>query len=118
MNPTLDEFLEIFDEFNSINASKREYYYNLSIGQVGEKAFKDCYAQAVYLMTAHNLIMSDPSRATSGQKSSERVGDISISYNTGDMDGLDSYLRQTNYGLQFLELRASKVIAMSIVEDC
>ena len=118
MNPTQDEFLEIFDEFNGINPSKIEYYYNLSLGQVGANAFGDCYAQAVYLMTAHNLTMSDPSKAKNGQKASEKVGDIAVSYNTGSADGLDAYLTQSNYGLQFIELRNSKVIGMSIVEDC
>lgn len=118
MNPTYDEFLEIFDEFNSYSPNKVEYYFNLSLGQVGKKAFGDCYAQAVYLMTAHNLTMSKASKATSGQKSSEKVGDISVTYNTGGADGVDAYLMQTNYGLQFIELRHSKVIGMSIVEDC
>lgn len=118
MNPTIDEFLDIFDEFNSFNSTKVGYYFNSSLCQVGKNAFGDCYAQAVYLMTAHNLTMSNPSKAGAGQKSSEKVGDISVSYNTGSADGIDAFLTQTNYGLQFIELRNSKVIGMSIVEDC
>lgn len=118
MEPTIEEFREIFPEFNSIGNPRVQYYFNLSVGQVGKNAFGDCYAQAVYLMTAHNLVMSDPNRAQSGEKSSEKVGDLAVSYNTTSAtDDLDSYLRQTQYGKQFIQLRNSKVIMPNVV-DC
>lgn len=114
--PTIDGFLEIFDEFAAENQTKLDYYLELAKGQASEKAFGDFYSHAVYLLTAHNFTMSKPAAAASGQKASEKVGDISISYKTGGEDDLDSFLRQTNYGLQFLELRASRVIGMGVVE--
>lgn len=118
MEPTLEQFREIFSEFNSISNTKVNYYMDLAKGKVGKNAFGDCYAQAVYLMTAHDLVMSNPDRASSAEKASEKVGDLAISYNTSTTgDDLDAYLRQTQYGNQFLNLRNSKVITMSIV-DC
>lgn len=117
MEPTLEEFREIFTEFNSIGNPRVQYYFELSQGQVGEKAFADCYAQAVYLMTAHNLTMMDPSRAQNGEKSSEKAGDLAVSYNTASGNGLDAYLNQSQYGKQFIQLRNAKVVSPTLV-DC
>lgn len=117
MEPTILEFRDIFPEFNSISNTRIQYYLDLAISQVGKNAFGDCYAQAVYLVTAHNLTMMDPSRAQNGNKSSEKVGDLAVSYDTSSGKGLDAMFNQTQYGKQFLQLRNSKVIA-PLVLDC
>jgi len=117
LEPTIIEFREIFPEFNPVSDPRLQYYMDLSIGQVGKNAFGDCYAQAVYLVTAHNLVMMDPSRATNGTKSADKVGDISVSYDTSSGKGMDAMFNQTQYGKQFLQLRNSKVISPLIL-DC
>lgn len=117
MEPTIEKFREIFTEFNTIGNSRVQYYLDLAIGQVGKNAFGDCYEQAVYLLTAHNLTMMDPSRAQNGEKSSEKAGDLAVSYNTTAGKGLDMYLNQSQYGKQFIQLRDSKVVAPMVL-DC
>lgn len=117
MEPTITEFREIFPEFNSVSNARVQYYMDLAIAQVGKNAFGECYAQAVYLLTAHNLLMMDPSRAQSGEKASEKVGDLAVSYNTSKSGGMDGELSQTQYGKQFIQLRNSKVVAPMLV-DC
>ena len=117
MDPTIEEFLAIFPEFSSVVNTRIQYYMDLAIAQVGKDAFGDCYAQAVYLITAHNLTMMDPSRSENGEKSSEKVGDIAVSYNTTVANGQDAEFNQTQYGKQFIQLRNSKVVCPMIV-DC
>ena len=116
MEPDIDEFLAIFPEFSSIGEIRLEYYFDLTIPQVGESAFGTCYAQAIYLLLAHNLTMIDPSRATEGAKASEKVGDLAVSYDTSSGKSADSELNQTQYGKQFIQLRNSKVTAVLVLE--
>lgn len=119
MNPTIDDFLVIFSEFDddSIYAfAKVEYFFNQSLLQVGKNAFRKNYAHAVYLLTAHNLIMNDSSRVNDGQIKSEKAGDLSTTYVTEAGEGQDQYLRQTNYGLQYIELRDSTIISINIAD--
>ena len=117
MEPTLLEFRTIFPEFDLQSDARVQYYMDLAIAQVGKNAFGDCYAQAVYLVTAHNITMMDPSRSVSGTKASEKVGDLAISYDTSSGKGMDAMFNQTQYGKQFLQLRNSKVVFPMIV-DC
>lgn len=116
MEPTIEEFREIFPEFDSLPSPRVQYYLDLAVAQVGKNAFGDVYSQAVYLVAAHNLTMMDPSRSENGTKSSEKVGDLAISYDTSSGKGMDAMFNQTQYGKQFLQLRNSKVIAPLVLE--
>lgn len=116
MEPTLADFRIVFPEFASTSDARVQYYMDLAVAQVGKIAFGDCYAQAVYLITAHNLTMMDPSRATSGSKSSEKAGDLAVSYDTSSGKGMDAMFNQTQYGKQFLQLRNSKVISPLVLD--
>lgn len=116
MEPTLVEFREIFPEFASSSDARVQYFMDLATAQVNTTAFGDCYAQAVYLLTAHNLTMMDPSRASSGSKSMEKVGDLAVSYDTSSGTGMDAEFNQTQYGKQFLQLRNSKVISPLVLD--
>jgi hypothetical protein len=109
MNPTLEEFLTIFPEFASMGA-KANFFYPLALDQVATNQFGNSYAYAVYLLTAH--MMTSLTSAGSGIKTSERVGDVAISYHIIDNE---EELSSTKYGIEFLRLRKSKVISTLVL---
>lgn len=116
MEPTLSQFREIFTEFSSESDSKIEYWMNQAKNQVSSTAFGDSYAHAVYLVTSHYLIINDPARAQNGAISSEKAGDLSVTYKTGENinDGFGEF-RQTQYGLQYITLVKSCVMTVNVV---
>jgi|GEM_PF-5943406 len=106
-------FKQIFDEFASAKAAKLDYYFEQAQRQVDETAFGESYEHAVYLRLAHMLtLLSEKEKASSGHVSAERVGDISYSY--AFITGEDS-LSQTQYGIEFIELRKENVVAVVVL---
>jgi len=116
LEPTLAEFRTIFSEFVAQSDARVQYYMDLAELQVGKIVFGNSYAQAVYLLTAHSLTMMDPSRAQNGEKASEKVGDLAVSYSTSSGKSLDAELNQTQYGKQFIQMRNALVINPMVLD--
>lgn len=115
MEPTLTEFLKIFSEFVCLANAKVAFFFDTAKARVGGKNFCDerTYKMAVYLMTAHTATILDPSRAASGKVTSEKVGDLSVSYDVGGSEMEE--LASTQYGLQYLRLIKENVIGAQVL---
>jgi hypothetical protein len=115
MEPTLTEFLKIFSEFDCLANAKVQFFYDTAKARVGEKNFCDeqNYKMAVYLMTAHTATILDPARAANGKISSEKAGDLSVSYDVGG--GSSEELASTQYGLQYLRLMKENTIGIQVL---
>lgn len=77
--------------------------------------FGDMWVQAVELFTAHNLVLSAPSRqaaatgglpgGNAGPVASKAVGSVNVSYDTsGAMEANAGHWNQTTYGRQYIHL--------------
>lgn len=95
----------------------RADHLELAALQVSEGWFGAKYNFAVALVAAHMLSLNtspDRQNGETGTIASKKEGDLSISFAAGGMsDALNDY-DQTHYGKQFLNLRKSCGIAMSI----
>jgi hypothetical protein len=84
----------------------------VSVGWFGAK-----YDFAVALVAAHMLSLntsSDRQNGETGTIASKKEGDLSISFSSGGMSDAMGDYDQTHYGKQFINLRKSCGIAMSI----
>lgn len=117
MEPTLTEFLKIFSEFACLANAKVQFFFDTAKSRVGKKNFcsDQTYKMAVYLMTAHTATILDPSRAANGKITSEKVGDVSVSYDVGGGSGEAEELASTQYGLQYLRLIKENVIGAQVL---
>ena len=116
MEPTVSEFKKIFPEFSDTAKSRIEYYMSQAQNEISTTSFGDSYVHAVYLVTAHNLTISDPDRAANGATASEKAGDLAVTYKTtsGGNDPFQEY-RQTNYGIQYITLVKSNVMTINVI---
>lgn len=89
-------------------------------GGMGEKLisadrFGTLYREAVELFTAHNIVLSAPSRAAAatggvpggnaGAVASKAVGSVNVSYDTASsMEANAGHWNQTTYGRQYIHL--------------
>lgn len=69
--------------------------------------FGERYDFAIILMTAHLLTMSNR-RGTGGSATQKKVGDMSVSYSSGDLK--EDSLRNTSYGQEYLNLRKLNLV--------
>lgn len=116
MEPTLKNFLKIFSEFNSVANAKVDFIFCATLERVGKDNFcsEKTYEMAVYLLTAHELTVLDPCKAANGNVTSEKAGDLAISYDTGSGDKADE-LMSTQYGRQYLRLIKENVIKPQVL---
>ena len=114
--PNIEQFRKIFPEFSEIADCRIDFFMSQAKNQISTTAFGDSYAYAVYLVTAHILTISDPARAQNAAITSEKAGDLSVSYNVagGIGDGFDEY-RQTQYGLQYITLVKSCIMTVNVI---
>jgi len=116
MEPTLEEFRDVFSEFSTISDGRINYFMNQAKKEISEAYFLESYSHAVYLVTAHTLIINDPSRAGKGTVTSESAGDLSVGYNANTaVEEKNLYYSQTQYGMQFLQLQKSCIITMNVI---
>ncbi len=110
------EFLKIFSEFACLATAKVQFFYDTALTRVGKKNFCDdqTYKMAVYLMTAHTSTILDPSRAASGKITSEKAGDLSVSYDVGGGGEMEE-LASTQYGIQYLRLMKENTIGIQVL---
>lgn len=114
INPT--NFKEVFPEFASQSEARVQYFLDSAVEQISEAIFEKSYQRAVFFLAAHDLTMSDPSKAEKPQVTSEKVGDVSVTYSAGYVvKDADNYFKQTQYGLQFLRLRDSSVVGAIVL---
>ena len=116
MVPNIPDFRDIFPEFSEYSDTKVNFYLSQAIKLTNEDNFGELYSNAVYLLTAHFLVISDPSNAKNGAKTSERAGDLSVGYSVGNGNnlGFEQY-KQTQYGLQYLSIMAANVLTINVL---
>lgn len=120
----LEIFRKIAPEFKRIPDDEVQGMLDLAGDILSKKRFGKMYDRAVALLAAHQftlqtMIANDENAGaatslTSGALVSEREGDLQRSYggmaSSSSGDDMDSLLKKTVYGLQFLALRSMCVV--------
>lgn len=120
----LEIFRKIAPEFKQIPDDEVQGMLDLAGDILSKKRFGKMYDRAVALLAAHQftlqtMIANDENAGaatslTSGALVSEREGDLQRSYggmaSSSSGDDMDSLLKKTVYGLQFLALRSMCVV--------
>lgn len=119
----LEMFRKIAPEFAQISDEEVQGMLDLVGDILSKKRFGKMYDRAVALLAAHQftlqtLIANDENAGaatslTSGALVSEREGDLQRSYGgmaSSSGDDMDSLLKKTVYGLQFLTLRSMCIV--------
>lgn len=120
----LEIFRKIAPEFKQIPDDEVQGMLDLAGDILSKKRFGKMYDRAVALLAAHQftlqtMIANDENAGaatslTSGALVSEREGDLQRSYSgmasSSSGDDMDSLLKKTVYGLQFLTLRSMCVV--------
>lgn len=120
----LEMFRKIAPEFQQISDDEVQGMLDLVGDILSKKRFGKMYDRAVALLAAHQftlqtLIANDENAGattllTSGALVSEREGDLQRSYggmaSSSSGDDMDSLLKKTVYGLQFLTLRSMCIV--------
>ena len=88
-------------EFATVSDAKVDLYISYAGLFLAENKWKNRYTFGVILMACHLLSLSGRTGAA-GALSSERVGDLSVSYSSS---AGDDELRTTSYGEQYISLR-------------
>ena len=109
-------FKEVFPEFASQSEVRVDMFLDGAKDQISADVFGKSYERAVLFLAAHDLTMSDPDKASKPQVTSEKVGDVSVSYSSVNaVNNSDNYYMQTQYGLQFLGLRNACVVGATVL---
>lgn len=113
-------------EFDKVIDEDLEKWVSLCAPLVSKRKFGELYNQALALIVAHRMKLSgkyEPeetaaiqSIANSGRVASYTEGQVSISFNNSASAGAgsDATYELTSYGQQFLELRRSLVVPITI----
>ena len=110
----LEEFLNIFPQFNTPEYSGMSgFYFNdtyyWACDEWDIKTFKSRINMAIYLMTAHRLTLNKIAQTgqdgQGGKVSSASVGEVSVSYESiPNADKFTYWLSLSPYGLELLGL--------------
>ena len=112
-------FRVVAGEFESVDSDKLRIMIQLQGQRLSEKAFGKNYDLAVAYLVAHTLTLDNVLKnggatsgaLTSGAVTSEREGNVQVSYASPSNSGsLDSLYSKTAYGQLFLELRKQSII--------
>lgn len=114
LNANYQQFLSIYPQFNTDTFSDiSEFYFNDTYGWAVDeweiKTFKSRINSAIYLMTAHRLILNKNAQTgqngQGGKVASASVGEVSVSYESiPSMDKFSYWLSLSPYGLELLAL--------------
>lgn len=116
MSANISDFKEIFPEFADVPDARVNFFLSGATTQISADVFESQTDNAIYFMTAHNLVMNSPEKAGNPTITSERVGEVSVTYQAGYVvKPQDGYFQQTQYGLQYLQLRNSCVITTQVL---
>lgn len=113
-------------EFEKVSEEDLSKWVSLCKPLISKKKFGELYNQALALIVAHRMKLSgkyEPeetaaiqSIANSGRVASYTEGQVSISFNSAASAGAssDATYELTAYGQQFLELRRSLIVPITI----
>ena len=90
-------------------------YLEMATNQVSGCFFGTNYNMAVALRAAHIYTLAQRPLGDSGQISSKREGDLSVSYSTTSGESGGDDLNQTHYGKQYMQLAKQSGAAMSVL---
>lgn len=98
---TIAEFKALFPKFAEITDDQFNYYYNycLSLHNVSAFSSSSLFDNMVAHFIAHCLVMSSPQKDESAIVTSEKVGDIALSY------AVASEYDSTYFGRQYKKLK-------------
>jgi len=117
-------FKVFFPEFSSVDDARVDIFLTNGKLRVSQKVFNTTYELAVFYLAAHMLATSinneNSGGAGTGNKgavSSEKVGDLSISYgsiSSGGGSGSSAQLIETSYGREYIQLRKEKTMSVTL----
>lgn len=114
MAGAVDILVEIAPELASETPTRLDLFLELAASRISPEVFGRVYVQAVAYLAAHLLTLAnraqDVGTAAPGAVQSASTGGVSVAFgSTGaPLSVSDAALGQTNYGLQYLELRNSR----------
>lgn len=118
-------FRLVAPEFDQVADEELSKWLSLCAPLISKRKFGTLYDQALALLAAHRMKLSgkyEPeetaaiqSIANSGRVASYTEGQVSISFNSSASSGSsDATYELTSYGQQFIELRRSLVVPITI----
>lgn len=118
-------FRLVASEFDQVTEEELSRWLSLCAPLISKRKFGTLYDQALALLAAHRMKLSgkyEPeetaaihSIANSGRVASYTEGQVSISFNNSAGSGSsDASYELTSYGQQFIELRRSLVVPITI----
>lgn len=118
-------FRLVAPEFDQVTDEELSKWLSLCAPLISKRKFGTLYDQALALLAAHRMKLSgkyEPeetaaiqSIANSGRVASYTEGQVSISFNNSASSGSsDATYELTSYGQQFIELRRSLVVPITI----
>lgn len=117
-----EAFRMLAPEFIETGEEELAQWIELVKPEVSYKAFGSSYPHAVALLTAHKMKLAGKGESTIGKigdfmnVASYTEGGTSVSFSTNQQSSLtpDASLTTTLYGMQFLELRRSHTVPITI----
>lgn len=103
-------FVAVFPHFATVDQAVLSAVQVFVTDEASKATFGVDYVKAIMLLVAHWLTLEG--RKGNGQLTSERVGDLSASYQPGD---IKRSIETTSYGATFLRLARRKVGGPSVV---
>lgn len=112
------QFRKDFPEFSDTAKfpnQQIEFWGGMGEKLISQSRFGTLYREAVELFTAHNIVLSAPSRTAAatggipggnaGAIASKAVGSVNVSYDTASsMEANAGHWNQTTYGRQYIHL--------------
>lgn len=100
MAVTYASFKIRFPELKNVQEDVFNGAYSGAVHLVNSEVYNENYDEALSLLTAHYVILGER-RGNPGATTSEKVGDLAVSYANSQSSGINS----TSYGQSFLNIR-------------
>ena len=126
--PVLKIFRILATEFSAITDDVVMAWIELTAPLISKRRFMNLWAQALALLTAHRMKMSNvgvdaADLSDSAELNTVRAmgvanyseGEVSIGFNTNlaSLTGADAELAMTPYGIQYLSLRRMRIVSIA-----
>lgn len=99
------------------NDTNRDVYIELATNQTDRCYFGVNYNLAIALRASHMYVLANRPNGETGQISTKREGDLSVSFSTNKSSGASDDLSQTSYGMQLQTLIKQGLPAVSVTND-
>jgi hypothetical protein len=118
--PTVEEFKVRYKAFNDVDESMIALILGDAALEVSRKAWGKFYNRGVLALAAHLLALSEAadvdSSSVSGVVTSEKAGEVQVSYASAPISSLDdAYYSSTVYGQEYMRLRSLISIGVRVV---